>query len=184
MSWGKNSPPKVNATNPVLLGFNEPDRSDQANMTVEEAIALWPQLVQKSNRLGSPAVAEKADKVGGWLETFMSYKPKVDFIAIHWYAPPNSKSFLSHIDAVYAKYNLPIWVTEFAVADWAGKYPGGYDVELVKTFMKEACAGLDKRSFVENYTWKSRPTSDPKLGTSGLWNDDGSLTDLGKIYAN
>ena len=57
MSWGKNSPPKVNATNPVLLGFNEPDRSDQSNMTVEEAIALWPQLVQKSNRLGSPAVA-------------------------------------------------------------------------------------------------------------------------------
>ena len=113
----------------------------------------------------------------------MAYNPKVDFITTHWYAPPNSASFLSYIDAIYAKYGLPIWITEFAVADWAGKYPGGYDINLVKTFIQEACAGLDARDFVERYTWKTRTLSDPKLGTSSIFFDDGTLTELGQIYA-
>lgn len=113
----------------------------------------------------------------------MSYSPKVDFITVHWYAPPNSVNFLAMIDAVYAKYQLPIWITEFAVADWNAKYPGGYDLALVKTFMKEACAGLDSRDFVEKYTWKSRTNDDLKMGTSTIWNDDGSLTELGQIYS-
>lgn len=128
-------------------------------MTVEEALSLWPKLVSKSTRIGSPATAGNAGKIGSWQEAFMSFSPKVDFITVHWYAPPNSVDFLATIDAVYAKYKLPIWVTEFAVADWNNKYPGGYDLALVKTFMREACAGMDSRDFVEKYTWKS-PTPD------------------------
>ena len=41
-----------------LLGFNEPDGSGQADMTVQEAIAAWPALEQKEGDtylLGSPA---------------------------------------------------------------------------------------------------------------------------------
>lgn len=49
--------------------------------------------------------------------------------------------------------------------------------------MKEACAGLDSRDFVEKYTWKSRTNDDLKMGTSTIWNDDGSLTELGQIYS-
>ena len=39
---------------------------------------------------------------------------RVDFIAIHWYAPPNADSFLKLIDDLYNMYQLPIWITEFA----------------------------------------------------------------------
>ena len=81
------------------------------------------------------------------------------------------------------KYQKPIWVTEFAVADWTGKYPGGYDVNLVSQFMKDARAGLEARDFVERYTWKTRTLADTNLGTSSLFNDDGTLTALGAIYA-
>ena len=97
--------------------------------------------------------------------------------------PPNVDSFLKQIDAIWAKYQKPIWITEFAVADWAGKYPGGYDVNLVQEFMKGACAGLESRDFVERYTWKTRNLADANLGTSSLFNDDGTLTALGTIYA-
>jgi hypothetical protein len=90
---------------------------------------------------------------------------------------------LKQIDAIHAKYQKPIWVTEFAVADWEGKHIGGYDVNLVSKFMKDACAGLEARDFVERYTWKTRNLADIHLGTSSLFNDDGTLTALGVIYA-
>jgi hypothetical protein len=117
------------------------------------------------------------------LETFSNFNPKFDFVCVHWYAPPNVDSFLKQIDAIWVKYQKPIWVTEFAVADWTGKYPGGYDVNLVQEFMKGACAGLESRDFVERYTWKTRTLADANLGTSSLFNDDGTLTALGAIYA-
>jgi len=50
--------------------------------------------------------------------------------------------------------------------------------------MKGACAGLESRDFVERYTWKTRTLSDTNLGTSSLFNDDGTLTALGTIYKN
>lgn len=41
-----------------------------------------------------------------------------DFIAVHWYGPPNARSFLNYLSMINAKYNLPIWVTEYSCADW------------------------------------------------------------------
>jgi len=183
MCWGSKSVSKLTVPIPVLLGFNEPDGAAQSNLTPTQAVGLWPKLEAVSSRLGSPAIAGNASKAGSWLETFTNSNPKFDFVCVHWYAPPNVDSFLKQIDAIHAKYQKPIWVTEFAVADWAGKYPGGYDVNLVSQFMKDACAGLEARDFVERYTWKTRTLSDTNLGTSSLFNDDGSLTALGAIYA-
>jgi hypothetical protein len=183
MCWGSHGAPQKGVNAPVLLGFNEPDRTDQSNMSAAEALNLWPLLVSPARRLGSPATAANPSKSGSWLEQFMAGGPQVDFVCVHWYAPPNVDSFLKQIDAIYMKYKLPIWVTEFAVADWAGKYPGGYDVNLVQEFMKGACAGLESRDFVERYTWKTRNLADANLGTSSLFNDDGTLTALGTIYA-
>ena len=40
-----------------LLGFNEPDNQAQSNMSVDDAIALWPKLMSTGLRLGSQAVA-------------------------------------------------------------------------------------------------------------------------------
>ena len=183
MCWGAKSVSKFGVPVPTLLGFNEPDGAAQSNLTPQQAMSLWPKLEETAPRLGSPAMAGNASKAGSWLETFVNLYPKFDFVCVHWYAPPNADSFLKQIDAIYAKYQKPIWITEFAVADWAGKHPGGYDVSLVETFMKDACAGLEARDFVERYTWKTRTLSDANLGTSSLFNDDGTLTALGATYA-
>ena len=36
---------------------------------------------------------------------------------------------------------------------------------------------------MEKYTWKTRTTEDANMGTSALFNDDGTLTALGRVYA-
>ena len=70
----------------MLLTFNEPDNAGQSNMTVDEALAAWPQLEALHMSLGSPAVAEDATKANGWLARFMAgaSRPdnRVDFLCI------------------------------------------------------------------------------------------------------
>jgi hypothetical protein len=167
-------------TSQPLLGFNEPDRVDQSNLTVSRALALWPNLVKTGCRLGSPATAANPIKSGGWFDQFMIAKPKVDFITLHWYAAPNVTSLLNIVDTLHVRYNLPVWITEFAVADW--KTPNRYTTEQVANFMKAIIPELEKRPHVERYCWKTRTVSDPNMGSSSLFFDDGSLTDLGKLY--
>lgn len=185
MAWGKSYMPPTPAlfSDAPLLGFNEPDGATQSNLTPQQALSLWPTITESGKRIGSPATAANPVKPGSWLEQFVTLGGTFDFVCVHWYAPPNAVSFLAQIDAIWAKYKKPIWVTEFAVADWSGKFPGGFPPSLVESFMKDACAGLDAREHVERYTWKTRSTSDSKMGTSALFNDDGSLTALGTIYA-
>lgn len=164
----------------AVLGFNEPDRTDQSNLSVVEALNLWPKLVSTGRRIGSPATASNPTKNGGWLDQFMFSKPKVDFIAVHWYAAPNPSLLLDTVDILHAKYALPIWITEFAVADW--KTPNKYTQTKVADFMKAIIPQLEARDFVERYCWKTRTLSDPNMGSSSLFNDDGSLTVLGQLY--
>ena len=64
-----------------LLGFNEPDGKEQANLTVDESITYWPQLMNLNIPLGSPACVH-ADN--DWMKGFMAKVAekgyRVDFI--------------------------------------------------------------------------------------------------------
>ena len=184
MAWGGRAAPKAAMfVDEPLLGFNEPDLAAQSNLTPQVAMGIWPTILDTGKRIGSPATSVNPAKSGSWLDQFVALGGTFDFVCVHWYAPPNAANFLAQIDAIWTKFKKPIWVTEFAVADWYGKTQGGYSVNLVETFMKDACTGLDARPYVERYTWKTRTLSDPKMGTSSLFNDDGTLTALGTIYA-
>ena len=61
----------INSRNNVshLLGYNEPDRSDQANMSVAHAIEQWPEMFKSGLRLGSPAPSSTPK---AWLTDFMA----------------------------------------------------------------------------------------------------------------
>ena len=48
-----------------LLGFNEPDHPGQSNMSVAEAIRLWPHLQSTGLRLGSPGTVQARQPVAG-----------------------------------------------------------------------------------------------------------------------
>ncbi|MCB1209398.1 MAG: hypothetical protein KDK97_08735 [Verrucomicrobiales bacterium] len=169
-----------------LLGYNEPDKTDQANMTVEAALEAWPKLMSTGLPLISPAAANPD---GEWMEAFMAGVKergyRVDFIAIHSYGGPNPIAFLANLERIHRKFDLPLWITEFAVADWQANSiaENKHTTKSVKEFMKAVLPKLDRLKYVHRYAWFSASPSDPHLGSSALFNDDGSLTELGEVYA-
>lgn len=172
-----------------ILGFNEPERADQANMTVARAIELWPQLMATGKKLVSPAVSD--DAAGQtWLTDFMTQINqkgyRVDAIAFHWYGdvrPSNAAStFLSRVDWYRNTFQnktgqkYPIWITEFAGVDWTGGV-NPVTQEMNRTFLEGALAGLDSRDYVERYAWwRGHPESELGSGTPY------TPTMLGKLY--
>ena len=103
--------------------------------------------------------------------------PFPDFICIHWYGNPIASAFLDYLQAVYNKYHLPLWITEYSVADWNATWnstpaPGstqhttGFDWSIptatnIQTnataqFMAQTVAGMNAMPFVERYSWKER----------------------------
>lgn len=170
-----------------LLGFNEPDHPEQANMSVDEAVQLWPLLQTTKLRLGSPATVGPTSP---WLDKFMlrvkREKLRVDFMTMHCYAWPKSDSFLRKVAELHEKYERPVWVTEYAVADWNASKTrrNEYSRKQVETFMRETVAGMRKMPYVERFAWKNRPINDLQMGTSSLFNLDGTTTSTGKLYAS
>ncbi|GIH14238.1 sigma-70 family RNA polymerase sigma factor [Rugosimonospora africana] len=172
-----------------LLGFNEPDRGDQANMTVAQALDLWPQLMATGSTLGSPAVATGGDKAGGWLDQFMSGAAsrgyRVDFITLHWYggdfvtasAVSELKSYLS---AVYNRYHKPIWLTEYALINFANgtSYPSDSQQAAFVTASAKMLGGL---SYVQRYAWFGLPAADSGPST-GLFHSGPSVTAAGRAF--
>lgn len=168
-----------------LLGFNEPDHEEQADMSVSAAIKLWPQLEESGLRLGSPAPVQA---LGDWLKRFMDDAARedlrVDFVAMHSYAPPNADSFLDSVQQLHDLYGKPIWITEYAVADWEAKSssPSRYSEAEILAFMRETAVGLREMPFVERFAWKTRAHDDPIMGASALLRSDGSLSPAGELY--
>ena len=80
-----------------LLGFNEPDKKEQANMPYTEALKYWPLLEKLGIPLCSPACANPLSDVddstqgvrGTWMRDFMreadKRKYRMDYIGVHWY---------------------------------------------------------------------------------------------------
>jgi hypothetical protein len=179
---------------PVLLAINEPDHTDQAHMSEDDIVRYWPELESTSVRISSPAPAGASS---AWFDNFLARSRreglKVDFLAVHLYGPPDAARFLTKIDALYARFGLPIWITEFAVADWDVAAPNcrtdcrnHYSEEQVLAFMKAVLPELEKRRFVERYAWfgaGSFADAHEELRPSRLFDKNGELTRLGRLYA-
>ena len=178
---------RVKTQGHVLLGFNEPDFSSQSNLTVDQALALWPQLMATGMRLGSPAPATGASSAGGWLDRFMtgaaSHGYRVDFIALHWYgsdfAPGAATGQLrSYLQATYDRYHVPIWLTEYALINFSGsaKYPSP---SQQAAFVTQSTTMLAALPYVERYAWFALPS---KGTDTGLYRDGSTPTSAGAAY--
>tara|TARA_B100001173_G_scaffold157822_1_gene136601 strand:+ start:845 stop:2215 length:1371 start_codon:yes stop_codon:yes gene_type:complete len=173
-----------------VLGFNEPDLETQANMSVDEAIALWPKLEELGVPLGSPVPAETR---GPWLEEFIQKANennlRVDFIALHIYQSNNPQLFLDIVDKVYEKYNLPIWITEMSVVDNEAETAdeNRYTSSQILATMRKLLPELYNRKYVERFAWFSATKDSPnypRQAASILFDDQDNLTELGQFYAN
>lgn len=170
-----------------LLGFNEPDRVDQANMTVEEAIADWPLLEAVGVPLGSPATANPTNN---WMREFMALAKeknlRVDFVTVHSYGGTNANAFLDKLKEVYELFGKPLWITEFGCGDWEASTPeeNRHSPEAVLEFMQTVLPELEKLDFVHRYAWFPSNINVSALTSSALWDAEGNFTPLGTFYAN
>lgn len=169
-----------------LLGLNEPDEAKQDNMSVEEALAIWPMLMETGLRLGSPGCVHPDND---WMTAFMAgvekQKLRVDFVCVHSYGGPDARAFVRKLTRIHRLYDRPLWITEFAVGDWAAKSlrENKHSPGTVLDFMEEVLPMLEDLDCLERYAWfPARPDSAP-LGTSALFDATGTLTPLGELYS-
>jgi hypothetical protein len=180
---------QVKQEGPALLGFNEPDMSSQSNMTPAQALSLWPQLMATGMQLGSPAVADNAATPGSWLDQFMSGAAargyRVNFITLHWYGADFDTAAAvsqleSYIQAVHARYRLPIWVTEFALANFGGS-PSTPSPQQQAAFVTAATAMLQGLGYVQRYAWFGLQAT-PSDGSMGLFSTGPVATPAGRAF--
>ena len=144
-----------------LLGFNEPDRPDQANMSVEAAIDSWPALLKSGLRVGSPATS---DPYNAWMGNFMTQAEaknyRVDYVALHCYWYKSAAQWKSDLQYIYDKYKRPIWITEWNIgANWtANNFPDDVttltDANAIKhkNDLAAILAVLEGADYVERYS--------------------------------
>jgi len=173
----------------ILLGFNEPDLSSQSNMTVSQALSLWPKLMATGMELGSPAVADDAATPGSWLAQFMRGAAargyRVNFITVHWYggdfATAAAVSQLKgYLQAIYQRYHLPIWLTEFGLANFGGSPPFPTNGQQA-AFVTSATSMLAALGYVQRYAWFALPVSSGD-GNLGLFASGPKVTQTGRAF--
>jgi hypothetical protein len=112
---------------------------------------------------------------------------RVNFIAVHWYgadfktaaAVAQLKSYL--VD-VHERYGRPLWLTEYALIDFAAAgpvYPTGAEQA---DFVTASVRMLDQLGFVQRYAWFALPA--PVSGpSSGLYGPGPRATVAGLAFA-
>ena len=175
---------------PDLLTFNEPDMSAQANMTVAQALSLWPKLEATGLQLASPAVAYGADTPGGWLDRFMQGAAarhyRVNFIALHWYGSDFKTSdavaqLRSYLVAVHDRYpGKAIWLTEYSLIsfDNGTHYPSAAQQAA---FVSASISMLDGLPYLARFAWFALPTAGAQ--STGLYGPGAVPTAAGKAFA-
>jgi hypothetical protein len=173
-----------------LLGFNEPNFIDQANMTPTQAAAAWPQLQSVADQYGLKLVSPAVNYCGNcvsengttytnpfkWLDDFFiaCIGCRVDYIALHWYGGGNS--MIGYIEDA-RKYGKPIWVTEFA--DWEP----GVTAENQKSYLAGTANFLERDPDIFRYSWFiGRSDGATVYPYIDLYGTSGTMTSLGQLY--
>lgn len=191
MIWGQQKTPAAvtNALNEVsragyrtVLGFNEPDKSDQSNMPVSKVLELWPHLTANPNvKVGSPATSAGADGQA-WFREFMRQADagglRIDFITVHWYGwnagscdakAANFESYLRWIESFTG--NRPIWITEYGCL-----HKSNPDPATVEAFYKGSLEVFARHPRVQRYAWYPWITNNHLV-------QEGAPTSLGTTFA-
>lgn len=174
-----------------VLGFNEPNFFDQADLSPADAAGLWPEVENSAKSRvssGVPIVGPgmnfcgPAERCHGtnpydYLDEFFSDCAgcRVDYVAVHWYNCdlPSLRDYLEPGGGLdgFEQYGVPIWLTEFSCNPSAS-------AEEQEAFMREAIPYLESNPRVFRYSWFSAGP----IPNAKLINDDGSPTALGEVY--
>ena len=185
-----------------LLGFNEPDRVDQANMNMATVISRWPRLQELDLPLVSPAPGTLGNDDGGWKDDFYNRATalgyRVDYTAVHTYPGPGGGSSDNLINLINTAYsfngvNRPVWLTEFSFVDWgkSASWSEEDNYNCLAEFLWRAEENEKLRKyalfvFTENSEWPQPPNSWAPVTPaprSNSYDINGNLTAFGRLYA-
>ncbi|WP_068712747.1 glycosyl hydrolase [Vibrio tritonius] len=178
-----------------LLAFNEPNFTDQANLTPQQAADAWPALEAIADdydlKIVGPAMNYSAGEVDlpdtdddgspfAYLDAFFAACSdcRVDYIAIHSYMG-SLASFEWYVNEFYTRYNKPIWVTEWNYSN------DSTSLENQMDYLAQTVRWMEQQAFVFRYAWfigrttggaTTSPFIDILSTTAGEW------TALGSIY--
>ena len=174
------------------LGLNEPDHAEQHKddngeqvVTVDQALAQWPEMLKSGLRVGAPATTDF-----GWLYDFMDrcdeLNYRVDYVAVHSYWGSSAQAYYNSLKYVHERTGRPIWITEWNYgANWTSEWwpddPSGYtedNADHALAHISEIVNMFDTCHFIERYSIYN-------------WVEDaraivlnGALTKAGEFYAN
>ncbi|XP_060594023.1 uncharacterized protein LOC132748429 [Ruditapes philippinarum] len=202
MIWGYRSswPARVReidkTNNKFLLGFNEPNHQHQSDLTPAEAAAAWHLVEEAANgaKIVGPAAAECGADCNGqtieWFDAFFdilcenetSSPCRMDYLATHVYSCSATQT-MNFLQTLYQKYNLKIWLTEFACPN------SDYPEEQLYEYMQPLLDMLEDADFIYKYAWYMARSNDTHgrfvtRAVSLLDQTTSVLTELGQYYNN
>jgi hypothetical protein len=182
--WLANVDKAVKKGSKAVMGFNEPDHAEQANLSPAAACSAWKEYM---NPIASahpeltiigPSVTNGGAPMGlDWLSRFHEQCPDaiVHATNIHFYDIYESATidrFKAQVEKAAANYGKPVWITEF------GLNPGSASQEQAASFLKEAMAYLDSSDKVQGYSWFMVGSGENQL------NSGSGLSAVGEVYAS
>ncbi|MFV0394069.1 MAG: glycosyl hydrolase [Coprobacillaceae bacterium] len=145
----------------TVLGFNEPDLVDQANIEPHIASIYQEHFTASNLRIGAPVVSYDPSN-NAWFDTYVrtTDMDDIDFIPMHvyydWGGEGMVDAFFKAIDDTYEKYQKPIWISEYGLTNiWLYGQENTSNLEQIKQYMKDTIKGLEEREYVERYAWFS-----------------------------
>lgn len=194
--------PKEDVTH--LLGYNEPDRPEQANASVQTAIDQWPKMMESGLRLGTPAIADNLNWLYEFLDEAKKRNYRVDYVAVHayWGGPGGAQNVVDgqgnvsiekwkqKLEDIHNRTGLPIWITEWNNgANWThGNEPWPGDsagnAQKARADLEKIIKLFDETPWIERYSiynWVGDETA-IVIGQSDSDND-GIMDNNGKYTA-
>lgn len=177
----------IGGNTPYVLGFNEPDMADQANMTPEEAAPLWHTLTQaRPERLfASPSTIESDTWLPDFRNCYISMfgiPPRFDVIDIHCYADDPTAD-LARVDLACTYANTwgvnEVWISEF---QYGHRQEEGATDRLVTFFDELRSRPLVKKVFWFAVNIHPAPWYPDDWLIPNLVTDEWELTELGEVY--
>ncbi len=171
-----------------VMGFNEPDHTDQADMTTDRAIALWPRLEALEAPLVGPCPASPLSTwATDWEAKADAQGFRRDYTPVHWYDSPNVDQIITALSNVYTAFGRPVWLTEFSTVSWSGtgSWSDADNYNFLAEFMWRAQSlTWLKRYSLFQFTEGTSPATDPTTAPrSNALKSDGTLTAFGELYA-
>lgn len=180
-----------------LLGFNEPNFTNQANMTPSDAAARWPEVKALAAELKLKIVAPAMNYSPNppyqsptlWMDQFVALvgSDAFDYVAIHSYGGFGVLKDLA--TTFHERYGKDVWVTEFCLWPNEGNPNSTVLPESQIGSMIESVQWLEKTEWIYRYAWfkaigQSSASTGPNYGLllTGKGENPRELSEQGKVY--